>query len=81
MKMLKGCFEWFNINNFLDTHQEWHALVEGFADGFCPMRDRYDPSPELLKDLTGEHHYYNAGRAMGFGCFLVLLAGLIQWII
>ena len=78
---LRKVFEWLNPLEIMNTYQEWHAFVEGFADCFCPMKDRYEPSPELLADLMGEHHYYSAGKAFGFTCVLILIAGLLQWII
>jgi len=61
-----GIFGWFNPREFLNTHQEWHALVEGFCETFCFWRANYEPSKELLKDLKSEHHYYATGRAVGF---------------
>jgi len=64
--MGKGFFKWFDWSNFLDTHQEWHALFEGFSETFCFWRANYEPSKELLKDLQSEHHYYAFGRVLGF---------------
>ncbi len=77
---MRGFFKWFDINNFMDTHQEWHAWVEGFAEGFCGSSARYDPAEELLKELMADHHYYNAGRGFGFASFIVLVTGMIVWV-
>ena len=74
-------WKWFNPLNLMDTVQEWHAFVEGFADGFIFFRNiPYWPSDTLLKDLQSEHHYYNAGRALGFASFIMLIAGMVVWI-
>ena len=59
-------FEWFNIKEFMNTYQEWHAFVEGFCETFCFWRANYEPSKELLKHLKSEHHYYVFGRVVGF---------------
>ena len=77
---MRGFFKWFDINNFLDTHQEWHAFCQGFADGFCLSKPHYDLVGALLMELLEEHHYYNVGRALGFGAFVVLVTGMVVWI-
>ena len=77
---MPGFFKWFNINNFMDTHQEWHAWVEGFSDGFCVGPSHYEPNPTLLNELGEEHHYYNAGRGFGFASFILLVTGMIVWV-
>jgi hypothetical protein len=84
--MGNGFFSWFHFSNFIDTYQEWHALVEGFSEGFCIVRkSRYEPYDQeeenLLKDLRTEHHYYAAGRVLGLATFIVLATGMIVWII
>lgn len=58
---------------FLDTHQEWHAFVEGLADGFCLLlRSKYEGK---------ERHYYKAGRAIGFALLLAYIAGIIAFLL
>ena len=71
MDFLKG----IKPSTFLSTHQEWHALVEGFCEVLCPWPARYQPSQELLNDLKGDHHYYMFGRALGV--IVPILSGLI----
>jgi len=76
-----GFFKWFHFSNFMDTYQEWHAFVEGFSETFCFWKSRYEPSEELLKDLRAEHHYYQAGRVLGFialAGFGVLIAKILR---
>jgi len=79
--MCKG----LHFGTFLDTHQEWHALVEGFAESFCFWKPRHKLTGELLKDLQGEHHYYMTGRVVGFIALIatgVITAKIIKkWII
>ena len=55
-----------NFKQFLSEHQEWHALVEGFCDGFCAWKMRCQMSADLKEKAECEHHYYNAGRVIGF---------------
>ena len=76
---MRGFFNWFQWSNFFDTHQEWHAFLEGFSDGFCVGLSHYEPSPTLLNELQEDHHYYNAGRAFGFASFIVLVTGMVVW--
>ena len=73
----KGFLKGLEIRHFLDTHQEWHALVIGFCEVLCPWPARYQPSEKLLNDLKGEHHYYVFGRAMGVIAWLII-AKIIQ---
>jgi len=60
MGLLKG----IKLSTFLDTHQEWHAVVEGFCDGFFPFI-RGVISDKLKTELAGEHHYYRPGVILG----------------
>ena len=59
-------WQWFNPREFMNTHEEWHAFVEGFCETFCFWRANYEPSKDLLKALRSEHHYYASGRVVGF---------------
>jgi len=76
-----------NFKEFLSDYKEWHAFVEGFSEGFCPRKAKYEPWDEgnededLLKSLRKEHHYYNAGRVLGVMAFIVLITGMIVWIL
>ena len=67
-----------DFKDFLNTHQEWHALVEGFGDGFCPWDNRYEPTDELKADIRKEHHYYTAGSAIGFVTLIFSIAGAVR---
>lgn len=75
-----GFFKWFHFSNFLDTYQEWHALVEGFSESFCFWRAHIEPSEELLNDIKGEHHYYVFGRVIGFVVLIISLAIVVKYI-
>ena len=70
--MSKGFFDWLDLRNFFDSHQEWHAFVEGFCEVLCPWPARYEPSRELLNELRSEHHYYVFGRAIGIIAWLII---------
>ena len=77
----KGFLRGIILSHFMDVYQEWHAFVEGISEGFCIMRQHWDPSGELRADLVGDHHYYAAGRVVGRVSLIVLVAGMIVWII
>ncbi len=63
--MTNGFLKGIRIHAFLDTYQEWHALVEGFCEVICPWPARRPISEQLTRDIADEHHYYMLGRALG----------------
>jgi hypothetical protein len=68
------------MKTFLNTWDEWHALVIGFFEVLCPWPPRWGAmSEELGKALQTEHHYYRTGRALGFICLLFVIGGFIKW--
>jgi hypothetical protein len=70
--MGNGFFSWFHLSNFMDTHQEWHAFVEGLCEVLCPWPARHKLTGDLMTDLNGEHHYYAFGRAVGVIAWLII---------
>lgn len=77
MSPCKGFLGGLHISTFLSTHQEWHALLEGFGDGFCPWKARYEPDKKRKADIAKEHHYYNIGRPIGFGLLIWFVSVMI----
>jgi len=61
----RGFLKGLNIHAFLDCHQEWHALVEGFCEVICPWPPIHKPAQKLAQDIVNEYHYYMFGRALG----------------
>ena len=79
-----GFFEWFNIKEFMNTYQEFHAAVEGFCRGFLfifPWLDKYKPSEQLIEDIQKEHHYYVPGIVFGLICFVLFGIGIYKLVI
>ena len=74
MSFLNG----LNPKEFLNTHQEWHALIEGFCDGFFPLGIKYKPSKALQEDIESEHHYYNPARIAGIVSFVLFVVGIYK---
>lgn len=72
--MLNG----INLKEFLSTHQEWHAFIEGFCDGFCAWKMRCQMSSDLQTSTSKEHHYYNFGRVLGFISLIGFAVGVIK---
>jgi len=67
-------FNGINFKQFLSTHQEWHALAEGFCEVMCPWPARHAISDELQEELCKEHHYYVFGRAAGVVVWIGIIA-------
>jgi hypothetical protein len=72
-RFLKG----IRLSAFLDSYQEWHALVEGLCEVLCPWPARHKISRKLSNDLRSDHHYYMFGRALGVIAWLII-AKIIQ---
>jgi len=72
--------DWLNLKEFLNTHQEWHALVIGWGDGVSfrktdwYMLNVYYGTKEKMRQ---ELHYYKFGLALGF--FSIL--GFVAWLV
>lgn len=74
-------FKGLHFKEFLNKWEEWHAIVEGFGDGFCPWDSRYEPSEELKAEIHKEHHYYIAGTAIGFASLIFSIAGAVRLVL
>lgn len=68
----KKFLEGLAFATFIDTYEEWHALVEGFCEVLCPWPAKYQPIDKLLMELKEEHHYYMWGRALGILAWLTI---------
>ena len=68
MGFLKG----IKPSTFLSTHEEWHALIEGFCEVLCPWPEMHKLAGKLLNELREDHHYYMFGRAMGVISWLII---------
>jgi hypothetical protein len=60
----------------LSTPEEWHAFVIGFFEIIAPWPPRI-PVPSPQSPVSGEYHYYLAGRAAAVMAWIAL-AKLIQ---
>ena len=74
-------FKWLNLNNFMDTHQEWHAFVIGLADGMSFQSTDMDVFYPESEKMEEEIHYYKGGVFFGRIAFVVLVAGMIKWLV
>jgi hypothetical protein len=73
----RGFLKGIRLSAFLDSYQEWHALVEGLCEVLCPWPPRHKLSRKLLNDLRGDHHYYVFGRVLGVIAWFII-AKIIQ---
>ena len=78
-----GFLAGINPRYFIDCYEEWHAVVQGWCEGFMPWpRPRHiDMSPILQAEITKEHHYYMGGRIAGMIAAVVFWALIGRWII
>lgn len=74
-------FRGIQPKTFLDTPQEWHALVVGFCEVLCPWPPRTWAAATALNLLLSEYHYYMTGRGLGFLALVVILTGLAKFIL
>jgi hypothetical protein len=69
-----GFMKGLQLSHFLDTIEEWHALVQGFCEVLCPWPPRHKLMDEELADeIRTEHHYYVGGRALGVIAWLTIV--------
>jgi len=80
-----GFLKGSQLGHFLDTIDEWHALVQGFSETFCPWAPRRPfLDEELATEIRTKNHYYMAGRVLGFVSlvlFSVLVLALVHKIV
>jgi len=74
-------FQWFHLNNVMNTPEEWHAFVVGFCEALCPWHARVWMSGDRLNELLAEYHYYMAGRGLGFVALVFVLLGIAKFIL
>jgi len=73
-----GFLKGIDIRYFMDCYEEWHALVQGWAEVICPWRPMHRILSEILaNEIKSEHHYYMVGRALGVFTWIGI-AKLIQ---
>lgn len=71
---------WWNKHapwSFLNSSEEWHAFVIGWAETACPWWARYRCTKKAEYTPTREYHYYAFGRVVGFIELLLLLTGFV----
>lgn len=73
-------FDGINLKTFLNTHQEWHALVIGFFEVLCPWPPRCHLTRATMGELRKEFHYYVTGRGLGFVAFVYLCLGIAKFV-
>ena len=72
-----GFLKGLQLSHFLDSIDEWHALVQGSSETFCPWEPRRPFLDEKsATEIRNNNHYYAAGRVLGF-VSLVLFSVLV----
>lgn len=64
--------------SFLNTSEEWHAFVIGWAETTCPWWARYRVTKEAEYTPAKEYHYYAFGRVMGLLTLLAMIIGFAK---
>jgi len=72
-------FKWFYT--FMDTPEEWHTVVIGLGDGYCPWKKLYEPTRKMKKTIQKEIHYYNFGITVGFALLIFSIAGAVALVL
>jgi len=71
-------FNGIKPKTLLSTPEEWHAFLIGFFEVLCPWRPRIPILLPSYQTVSGEYHYYLAGRGFGFPVLLLILIGLAK---
>jgi len=71
-------FEGIKLRTLLSTPEEWHALVIGFFEVLCPWPASLRAPTCRGAAISGEYHYYMAGRGIGFPVLSLILIGLAK---
>jgi len=68
-----------NAKQISEVIAEWHAFVNGWAEGVCPWAPRHKVMAEELADeIKEEYHYYKAGRAIGILTWPIVIGVLVR---
>lgn len=64
----------------MNTAEEWHAVVIGWALIACPFSPKHGLMPEAEFKPYKEYHYYLFGRVCGFITLGLEIAGFLKLI-
>lgn len=64
--------------SFMNTPEEWHAFVLGWAETACPWWARYRCTKQAEYTPRQEYHYYAFGRVLGFITLVLVATGLAK---
>lgn len=56
---------------------EVHAVIIGFAEGFCPCGPRHKAPEEGKRLIEREYWYYQGGRVAGKVAFPLFIIGIL----
>lgn len=68
----------------MNTPEEWHSVLVGFGEAYCPWTRRIEPSRNIKNMVKGEYWYYVIGAAVGFALLIFTIAlavSLVVWAI
>jgi len=71
-------FNGIKLKTLLSNPEEWHAFAIGFFEVLCPWRPRIPILLPSYQAVSGEYHYYLAGRGLGFIALLLILIGFAK---
>ena len=66
---------------FLNTYDEWHALVIGWAEAVYPREPRFKMGLETKNPVDGEYWYYTFGLALGALTWVGVVVGCVAWLL
>jgi len=71
---------WWGRNapwSFINSPEEWHAFIIGWAEVACPWWARYRCTKAAEYTPEKEYHYYLTGRVVGF--VMLVFFGIGMW--
>jgi len=72
-------FKW--AYTFMNTPEEWHTIIIGIGEGFCPWQPRYESGTKVKNMIKKEYHYYIFGTAVGFAGLIFAIAGAVRLVL
>lgn len=64
--------------SFMNTPEEWHSFVIGWAEICCPWPPRFKITWRAEFKPYKEWHYYLFGRVMGLLTFVLVVMGIVK---
>lgn len=65
----------------MNTPEEWHSVVVGIGEGYCPWEKLIGPSRKVKNMIKKEYWYYVTGTAIGFALLIFSIALAVSCVV